>query len=545
MSPQLQVLLAAWVVSAAWVLLAPGPARAQVAPPSPGAEALEKRPDSTLSLKGYYRVRGDVFHNLDLDRGPTPQGSYLFPLPASNPRDQVLQSSNMRLRLEPAWRVTRSVRVIMQVDFLDNLVLGSTPAGLPRDRWTPMAAATLGQVSPESGKNSWGDAVIVRRAWGEVLLPFGVVAVGRQGALVNWGTGFFINAGNDLDADRSDSADRAVFATSLAGHLWMVAFEWSASGPTSAGLWPEDQPLDRDPRDNVRTYAFGFARYHTDAGVRRRTRAAAVSVNYGLIASYRTQKIDVPGYYAPGGLSGSYGPDAVVSRGLQTVSADLWFRLVHRRFRLEVEAAVIWGRIGDASLDPGVSLGTAIESLQYGGVVQAAWTPWGGGFSLGLEVGLASGDPAPGFGVRSPLDQAQAVPGDVDGPQFRLPQDNRVDNFRFHPNYHVDLILFRRILGTVSDSVYLRPWVRWTSRWGLALEAVAISSFALEAASPPGGERPLGVELDVGARFRFDRSFVVRVGFGVLVPLAGLDNAALGLKAKPATTLHVLMGFVL
>jgi len=533
------------VLGAVLVLLASNPARAQLAPPSPGAEALEKRPDTTLSLRGYLRVRGDVFHNLDLDRGPTPQGSYLFPLPASNPRGQVLQSTNMRLRLEPAWRITRSVRVLMQVDFLDNVVLGSTPAGLPRDPWTPMSAAALGQVSPESGTNHWNDAVIIRRAWGEVLLPFGVLAVGRQGALVNWGTGFFINAGNDLDADRSDSADRLVFATSLLGHLWMFAFEWSASGPTSAGLWPDDQPFDRDPRDDVRTYAFGFARYHDDAGVRRRVRGGAVSVNYGLIASYRTQKIDVPGYYAPGGLSGNYGPDAVVNRDLQTVSADLWFRLVHRSFRLEIEAAVIWGRIGDASLDPGLSLGTAIESLQYGGVVQAAWTPGGGGFSLGLEVGLASGDPAPGFGVRSPLNQTQALPGDVDGPQFRLPQDNRVDNFRFHPNYHVDLILFRRILGTVSDSVYLRPWVRWKSRWGLSLEAVAISSFALEANTPPGGERPLGVEVDLGASFQFDRSFVVRLGFGLLVPLAGLDNVALGLRAKPATTLHALMGFVL
>ena len=533
------------VLMAVLVLLVSNPARAQLAPPSPGSEALEKRPDSTLSLRGYLRIRGDVFHNLDLDRGPTPQGSSLFPLPASNPRGQVLQSTNMRLRLEPAWSITPSVRVMMQVDFLDNVVLGSTPAGLPRDRWTPMSAAALGQVSPESGKNNWSDAVIVRRAWGEVLLPFGVLAVGRQGALVNWGTGFFINAGNDLDADRSDSADRIVFATSLLHHLWMFAFEWSASGPTSAGLWPDDQPFDRDPRDDVRTYAFGFARYHSDAGVRRRVRGGAVSVNYGLIASYRTQKIDVPGYYAPGGLNGSYGPSSVVNRDLQTVSADLWFRLVHRSFRLEVEAAVIWGRIGDASLDPGISLGSAIESLQYGGVIQAAWTPGRRGFSLGLEVGLASGDPAPGFGVRSPLAQTQAVPGDVDGPQFRLPQDNRVDNFRFHPNYHVDLILFRRILGTVSDSVYLRPWVRWRSSWGLALEAVAISSFALEAASPPGGERPLGVELDFGASFKFDRSFVVRLGFGVLVPLAGLDNVALGLRAKPAMTLHALMGFVL
>ncbi|MFH2009408.1 MAG: TIGR04551 family protein [bacterium] len=530
---------------AAACIVSPSSARAQLAPPSPGMEALEKRPDTTLSLKGYLRVRGDVFYNLDLDRGPTPYGSHLFPLPASNPKSQVLQSADMRVRLEPAWRLTRSVRVVMQVDLLDNVVLGSTPAGLPRDRWTPMSGATLSQSSPESGKNSWNDAVIIRRAWGEVLLPFGVLAVGRQGALMNWGTGFFINAGNDLDHDRSDSADRIVFATSLADHLWMFAFEWSASGPTSAGAWPADQPFDQDGRDDVRTFAFGFARWHSGAGVRRRVSARVPSVNYGLIASYRRQELDVPGYYAPSGLEGFYDRSAVVQRDLHTVSADLWFRVVHRSFRLEFEAAVVWGRIGDASPDPGISMRQAITSLQYGGVLQVAWAPGGGGVSLGLELGLASGDPQPGFGVRSPLDQTQAVPGDLDGPQFRLPQDAKVDNFRFHPNYHVDLILFRRIIGTVSDALYLRPWVRWQSRWGLSLELVAISSFAMRQETPPGGERPLGVEIDLGARYRFDRGFVVRLGFGTLFPLAGLDNVALGLRAKPAVTLHAVMGFVL
>jgi uncharacterized protein (TIGR04551 family) len=226
------------------------------------------------------------------------------------------------------------------------------------------------------------------------------------------------------------------------------------------------------------------------------------------------------------------------------VTADLWFRVIHRRFRLELEAAVIWGRTGDASLDAGVALRQPITNLQWGGVVQSSFLA-GKGISLGLEVGLASGDPAPGFGVRSPLTQAQALPGDLDGPQLRLPRDTRVDNFRFHPDYHVDLILWRRIVGTVTDAAYLRPWLRWQSRWGLSLEAVAIASFALEAASAPGQRSPLGVELDLGARYRFDAGFEVRLAWGTLIPLPGLDNLALQLPARPAMTLHAVMGFVL
>ncbi|MDY0002741.1 MAG: hypothetical protein RBU30_15700, partial [Polyangia bacterium] len=378
--------LALALASVVAVALGSTEARAQLAPPSPGAEALERRDPKTLSLEGYLRIRGDVFYNLDLDHGPTPSGSTLFPLPAGRPKGQLLESANMRLRLEPAWRVSRSVRVLAQVDVLDNVVLGSTPQGLPRDRWTPMIGATLGQESPESGTNGWQDAVVVRRAWGEVLLPFGVLSVGRQGALVNWGTGFFINAGKDIDADRADAADRILFATSLLDHLLLLAFEWSATGPTSASTWPAEQPFSVERLDDVRTWALGFARYDGDGGLGRRLRAGVWSVNYGVIASYRSQRLDVPLYYAPGGLEAAYGPQSTVRRDQHTVSADLWFRLAHRSFRLELEAAVIWGRIGDASLDPGLSIDQPIQSLQYGGVIQASWALGRSGVSLGIEV---------------------------------------------------------------------------------------------------------------------------------------------------------------
>ncbi|HTJ80653.1 MAG TPA: hypothetical protein VL400_02985, partial [Polyangiaceae bacterium] len=31
-------------------------------------------PESTVELHGYFRVRGSLLQNLDLDRGPTPSG---------------------------------------------------------------------------------------------------------------------------------------------------------------------------------------------------------------------------------------------------------------------------------------------------------------------------------------------------------------------------------------------------------------------------------------------------------------------------------------
>ena len=49
------------------------------------------------------------------------------------------------------------------------------------------------------------------------------------------------------------------------------------------------------------------------------------------------------------------------------------------------------------------------------------------------------------------------MPGQFDGPQANLPRDRTVDNFRFHPDYHIDQILFREIIGTITDAIYIRP----------------------------------------------------------------------------------------
>jgi uncharacterized protein (TIGR04551 family) len=528
-------------------LLLPHAARGQLVPPSPGIQASSRagaEAERKLDVDGYLRVRSDVFYNLDLDRGPTPSGDYLFHVPASNPKKQVLESADTRLRLEPFWQISPSVRVMARIDILDNVVLGSTPKGFPRNAQTPMVGGTTAQLPPVEGKNAFVDSIVVKRAWGEVLLPFGLLAVGRQGALINWGTGFFINSSSHLDADGNDAADRVMFATSLVGHLWLVAFDWSAVGPVASRGRPEGPYFNIDRADDVRTWSFGVANYDTEATIRRKLAAGAWSINYGVIGSYRRQSLDVPAYYGPGGFGGSYGPSDYLDRDLDTVTGDVWLRLQSRTFRLEVEGAVIYSRVGDSSLDASVEIRPELTSLQYGGVVQTSWRPKGGSFSTGVEVGMASGDAAPGFGARPPLDRAVSRPGDLDGPQFALPGDTEVNNFRFHPDYFVDLILWRRIIGTVTDAFYLRPWVRWESSFGLRLEGVAIASFAMNEQTPPGGERPLGVEVDVLAAYRYDEAFEVRMGFGTLFPLAGLSNNTLGLDAEPAVTLHTILAYL-
>jgi len=525
------------------LLLSHGPAAADV--PAPGAG--EATPvagaflERHLALDGYLRLRFDVLDNLDLNHGPTPTtGQTLFP---SSGDGAALTSSNIRFRFDPTVMVGWGVSVHARVDVLDNLVLGSTPDGLPATVQAPMSGGSASQIPPASGYNSDTDSIRVKRAWAQVILPIGVLAGGRMGALIDWGTGFFINSGNCLDCDLGDVGDRVTFIMPIHNVLVGLAFDFGASGPTSASLRADPQAFDVDRRDDVRSYALMLTNYELPSVVERYRRAGRLTLLWGGVASLRTQEYDTPAYYLTGDLEREYTDEDLVRRGILAFGGDIWLGLRYRGWTVDLEAATVVSRIDNASLLPGTEFLQTITARQVGGVarVEHAWSR----VRLRVEAGVASGDDAPGFGVRSPLSQLSAQPGDLDGPQIKIPGDTTVNNFRFNPDYHIDQILWRRIIGTVTDAFYARPSLDWTPLEGLSAESALIASSALEPASTPGGRRPLGVELDLGLRYRFEQAFEVSATYGVLFPLAGLRNNRLGLDPEPAHVFHMVMGYLL
>ena len=138
------------------------------------------------------------------------------------------------------------------------------------------------------------------------------------------------------------------------------------------------------------------------------------------------------------------------------------------------------------------------------------------------------------------------MPGAFDGPQANLPRDHTVDNFRFSPDYRIDQILFREIIGTITDAIYLRPHAATTLLTAGAgkLEAIAalIASWAVEPTSTPSGARARGVELDPELRYTSKDGFAAAVAYGVLLPGAGFDNTTL--QAKPAQAVRARLWFV-
>ena len=235
----------AWSIAlAALCALSAAPARATGL--SDHGEDLRHAPPHIVNLSGYYRLRAEALENLDLSRGPTPSGQLLYPVPLADPNAQTLTRGDMRLRTDLAiYAPGGGVAVKARIDSLDNLALGSAPEGIPAGTTTQVASPT---------------PIRIKRAYGEALTPFGLLAAGRMGS--QWGMGMLTNGGDCTDCDSGDAVDRIAFVAPLLGHLWAAAYDFSATGPfvpSRAGT----RSIDFAPSVNVHTLTFAMLRYHS------------------------------------------------------------------------------------------------------------------------------------------------------------------------------------------------------------------------------------------------------------------------------------------
>lgn len=492
---------------------------------------LKPRPRSEAHVEGAFRMRGELLHNLDLDRGLSPSGEPLFPIAEGNPSAQTLTYGDMRLRTDVAFYTAGgSVAIKTRIDVLDNIALGGSAAGVPSASTTQRA--------------SGGDALRIKRAYGEVLLPFGVLAAGRMGA--HFGLGMISNGGDCADCDSGDAQDRIALITPLVGHIFAAAYDLAWSGPL-ANRRDGVRRIGYAPSTQVHGVAFALLRWNDDLAHTRRRTAGKTTFNYGLNGAHRWQTNDAPYEYLSISDGARPSGTTVTARGFTATALSTWFRLVFPHGRIELEAAMLFATVDQPSLIPGVRSNHPVTSKQFGAALQ---TELGAAMDIasgGLDAGYASGDSAPGFGASNDPLRPTPRPGDLDGPQANLPYDRTVDNFRFHPDYRVDRILFREIIGTVTDAVYLRPHARLTLyrlRTGtLQASAAAIASWAVQASSTPGGKAPLGLEIDPTLSYMSHDGFGFALEGALFLPGNAFNNIPSRLTAKPATLLRVRLMF--
>jgi uncharacterized protein (TIGR04551 family) len=552
----------------------------------------------TLELHGYFRLRAELFQKFALDRRDAPMSS-LWPQPPDNTyagaygssygagrlctpdevgngesddprrrvncRNNTQAGANVRFRINPELHISDNLRVLSQVDMLDNLVLGSTPAGygnqpdedggysvVARSGYTPFGYYDDTQEVPSAGINSMQDSIRVKRVWAEYETPLGQLRFGRMPD--QWGLGILHNGGDDYDADYQSTVDRIMFTTSLKplSLYFSGAWDFPNEGMTSGHLsLPQGQSYDLGQLDDVDQYSVIIARKLDSELTELALAKGKLVINGGLYLTYRKQLLanDQSGASAlcsaGANALGCTLEDAenpfsgYVRRGAQAWIPDVWLQVLYKKFRFEAEAVTVQGTIENTETMPG--------SINYESAPgEKGWriSEWGvaGELSqklvedrlkLTLHSGWASGDP-------DALQQGGSIglsPG-LNGLQPQL-GDDTFSTFRFNPNYRVDLILHRNLLSRVQGTYYFRPGVEYDflrnpegQRLGGAF--AAIWSRASQFVQTPGHKRDLGIELNGTVYFQGKDGalndaegqmggFYTMLQYGVLFPLGGLD----------------------
>jgi uncharacterized protein (TIGR04551 family) len=560
-----------------------------------------------IELHGYFRTRGEVFHNFFLGRHDssvtgTSDRQYLFPIPLDQtyattngsqgqtvavcgPQgnqscyDKTESSANLRLRLNPEIHISDNLRILTQVDLLDNLVLGSTPNSFamqpaggstgttsnPMARtqatyptgyqpvqynggYAPVNYAPIGflastQGPPTAGVNGWTNSINVNRVWGEYETPVGQVLFGRMPQ--HWGLGMVENSGDGIDSDYQSTIDRIMFVTGIKSMDLHFGGAWDfvSTGPTNAN--PFDvyggQPYNTCNLCNVNEW-MAFVAHTTNPQIQKAKLARGdVVLNGGLHAVYRWQYNDIA---EPNNNPNTiaYGAATTLSNGLEArrawaVIPDLWVQALWRKLRFEAELVSVQGQIGNlATVTAGNDLNNPVAVRQYGLATQTEYRAIDDKLDLQFGFGWASGDSYAnnaGSGALQPPATGLQAEFTQNG------QPSPISTFRFHPDYRVDLIFWREIMTRIEGAYYFRPSVDYDflrnpngEKFGGG--AAFIWSRASEFEQTPGHHRDLGVEMDLQLYYQSkdgslndDPSkiggFYAMLQYGVFFPLAGLD----------------------
>lgn len=560
-------------------------------------------PQTVFELHGYMRMRGEFIDQLFLGRGrQEPSGiadggndffAYWQPLDDGAVPDggcgggreiapgtsgystcdqNALAFANMRLRVEPTVHLSDDVRVRMQLDLLDNLVMGSTPGGLSLDSsWqrqygtlVPATAFATTQDPPISGINSFSDSIVVRRAWAEVRnRGLGELRFGRMGA--HWGLGLLFNDGRGIDQDHQSDVDRIMAVTRILGIYAFAAWDFASEGmmyldPTNYAY--QRPSFDRVRLDDVDQMVFGVARRLSPEEQEQALERHDVVFNAGALFMYRTQNLTTEGTLDP--TTG--GTPSFIRRGYESYTGDLWAQFLYEDLRLEVEAVGIFGTIDNLPFDQGsctgnpscidrsafvANNGAKLNLVQFGVAFEGEYHLLNDQLGIYFNFGFASGDAdQEGLSLRNGSIRQLNRPG---GP------DRTLSSFYFHPAYRVDLLMYRNLLGQISGSYYFRPGLSYDfirNGFGQLLGARAdvIWSRAVEPVQTWGNQPDLGVEIDAQVYYRSEDGpdlldgFSVSLMYGILFPLGGLNYNSAQISGgangggQNAQTLRLILG---
>jgi uncharacterized protein (TIGR04551 family) len=342
----------------------------------------------------------------------------------------------------------------------------------------------------------------------------------------HWGLGILANGGNHWDDDFGDYNDRIMLAIKAYGVYLFGGYDIVSSGPT----WTQtDQPFgqayDLTETDDVKQGFFGvFSRpvqkAEIDARREQLVRHRKPAFDWGLYTVYRSQKLDYPQGAGEGGLAAGAPTDQfyddlqLISRDGWVVIPDLWLRFEYRpsytsRIHLELEAAYIYGEIGNTSTVETPSPGGKKTIQSWGVAFEGDYRT--GGLTFGFNAGAASGDDAEYLGF---LDKTNFEQGGK--------SNTKITNFKFDRNYRVDNLLFREVVGGITNAWYAKPYIRYdffdSPDGAIGCRLDVLVAGAMNKKAYPGDEMWMGSEVDVTLFADEPNKFYADVTFGLLFP---------------------------
>lgn len=541
-----------------------------------------------FEIHGYFRTRAELFQNFSLGRADAPStalwprplddvygtssGTYgpslCTPAEAGGPKsldnpvtngvqnchDKTQAGANLRFRLDPELHISDNLRVVSQIDILDDVVMGSTPSGYGFQPGTNGYAVTTRSgyasngvlddtiVPPTSGVNSVQDSIRVKRVWAEYTTPVGELRFGRMPD--HFGLGMVHNSGDGYDDDYQSTIDRLQFITALKPLDLYLGASWDFpnEGVIIPSSIPGGQSYDAAQLDDVNQWTLLLVRKQSPELTKTALAHNQLVLNGGTYVTLRKQLLanDQAGSSATSGTNVPTSSLESLSAGYARRNAviwipDFWLQLRYAKFRFEAEAAAVLGSMDNTDTAPNVTQITRDmerKLRQFGVAMELEQKLVEDRLRLNFNFGWASGDPD-AYNTNGSTNNLVPQPGG----QVQV-NDNTISTFRFNPAYRIDLILHRYLLQRVQGTYYVRPsveydFMRKPSGQRLGGGAAVIWSRASEFVQTPGHARDLGVELDGRLYFQSkdgalnDRAermggFYAMLEYGVLFPLAGL-----------------------
>lgn len=226
-----------------------------------------------FSAHGYYRLRFEYTHDLDLqrpNRGIVP-GDLTN---NSNDRFGAIAYAQQRFRINPHFKLNDHIAIHGQLDIFDNLLLGQSEVkGLTflnpiiGTLNVPAANGPDGIIGTSGGDplGSYGGNINVRRLWVDILTSAGQIRIGRQPS--NFGLGIFSNDGDAMEGDFGDTYDRLLYLAGLElknGHkvLFGLAYDFAYEGQRDPSIQGLDDTVPSNWSDGYQ--GGGILMYHAD-----------------------------------------------------------------------------------------------------------------------------------------------------------------------------------------------------------------------------------------------------------------------------------------